>query len=257
MLAAPEFEVVKGDHDEGMANAAGSDEFGDSRDINQAGGEVFAVIEGWGVFEFAVFDEHGVADVVHDCRIGKNLADDFCFGAFVARFFAEFSQAGLEGGRIGGIHHAAGDFEFDGIGTVAVLVDHDELASGGEGDDVHPIDGLDDVKIVLLAGAGGNLKIGADGEDAEVADRFGADFFPGLDRAGGHLESILETALLRGPALPHEGEEVSHGLVVGFPRSFHLPGAFIELLGHFRGLLARTTKRGQSAGELVKVHGRA
>src|SRR5688572_5523752 len=57
---APEFEVIESHDDERVPDAALLDELGNIRGINQCHGDVLAVIEFGGVFEFAVPDEHGV-----------------------------------------------------------------------------------------------------------------------------------------------------------------------------------------------------
>ena len=72
----------------------------------------------------AVFHQDGVAGVAHDRRVWKNAADDAGILSRVAGFLAQFAPAGDLGRNIFGIHHAAGDFEFDRIRTMTVLFDH-------------------------------------------------------------------------------------------------------------------------------------
>jgi len=170
---------MQGDDDEGVADATGFYERRDFGRVNEGDGEVFGLIEADLVAAFAVFDQHGVTGVVHDGRVREDLADETGVGALVAGFFLKFAKAGGDGIGFVRVHHAAGYFEFDGLGAVAVLLDHDDLAGGGKGDDVHPVDGFDDVEVVFLAGAGGNECVAADAEDFVVGEFFGGA--PGPD----------------------------------------------------------------------------
>src|ERR1035441_10411992 len=81
-------------------------------------------------------------------------------------------------------HIARRGFQLDGPGAMPVLLDHHQMPVGRDGDDVHPVDAINHIDVMLLPGAGGDDPVGAEGEDAEIADVLGADFLPGLDVHG-------------------------------------------------------------------------
>jgi hypothetical protein len=181
--ALPQFEVVEGDDDERMADFFVRDHLGDVRDGHEPRGEVFALVEAHGMFGPAILDEHGVTGVVQDGGVGVDAAEQACVFAFVAGFLAQLAHGGDHGVGLAGVHHAAGNFEFHGVGAEAVLLHHDKFLSGSEGDDVHPMDAFEDEKVVLLLGARGDIGIRAQLEDAKIAQQLGADFFPGTAHA--------------------------------------------------------------------------
>lgn len=180
-LSAVELEVKQRDGDEGMADAAGADEVGDFGDGQEGGDQIFAVIEDGWMFQAAVFDEEGVAPIALNGWVGKNGADNSGGIAFVAGFFPQFADARNDGRVVGGIDHAAGHFEFDRFGAVAELFDHDDLLVGGDGHDIDPIDGVDDKKVVFLAGPGRTFDFGADLEDTKITEGRRFDFGPWFD----------------------------------------------------------------------------
>jgi hypothetical protein len=140
--------------------------------------DILSMIELGGMGQEGVLDEESVASVAHDGRIREHLADHPCMRSGVARFLPQFALTGND--RVGfvGVEHASGDLEFDGIGAMPVLFDHHELAVLGDRARIHPVDAVDDVEVVLLAGSGGDLDVGADREDPEVPDRSGAQARP-------------------------------------------------------------------------------
>ena len=73
--------------------------------------------------------------------------------AFVTGFFAQFARPRDQRRTIRPVHHAAWNFQFDGVRALAKLLDHDQLIVRSEGDDVYPIDGVDDKELVLDARA--------------------------------------------------------------------------------------------------------
>ena len=102
----------------------------------------------------AIFHDHREADVVHDGGIAGHLAEDARVIAFIAGFLAQLAQARAERRGIFRVHHPTGDFEFDGVGAVAILLHHHELPVRCDGDEVDPVDRINDVKVMLLLGAG-------------------------------------------------------------------------------------------------------
>src|SRR5580692_7224439 len=143
--------MIQGDGDEGVADLAGGHELGDVGDGHQLGDDVLGVVPLNGVVPVTVFDEQGEAGVAHEGGVGKDGADDLRVFAFVTGFLAQFADTGGGGGGIGGVNHAAGDFQFHGVGALAILLDHDKLIVGGGGDDVNPVRAINDVEIVLRA----------------------------------------------------------------------------------------------------------
>ena len=97
-----------------------------------------------------------------------------------------------------------------------------------DGHDVDPVDGVDDEEVVLLAGARRDFAVGAQREDAEVADRVGNSVFSrvcmDVHWQGSGMRCLTAASrafFLRRPALAHEAEQVLHGVLVGcgsFPR---------------------------------------
>ena len=49
-----------------------------------------------------------------------------------------------------GVHHAAGNFQFYRVRAVAVLLNHHEILVRRDGNNVHPIDAINDDKLMLL-----------------------------------------------------------------------------------------------------------
>lgn len=84
---------------------------------------------------------------------------------------------------------------------MAELFDHNDLLVGGDGDDIDPIDGVDDKKVVLLSGSGRAFDFGADLEDTKIADGRRFDFGPWFNHR-------LPSFRFGCPSLFHEGEQM-------------------------------------------------
>ena len=144
--------MIEGDDDEGVGRSFSS---ATSLGISADGTSRVMRSSPWsnsvGCFQAAIFNEHGVGDVVEDGGIGMDLAENAGVFTFVAGFLTQFADSG--GDRVGflGVHHAAGDLKFHGVRAMAILLDHDELLAGGDGDDVDPVATLKDIKIMFLA----------------------------------------------------------------------------------------------------------
>jgi len=175
--------MIQRDDDEGVADFFVGDEFRDFRDGHEARDQIFAAVEFHAVLQAAVFNQHGVGDVAQDRGIGMNFSEQARVLARVAGLLAQFAHGGRHRVGLARVHHAAGNLQFDGIRAVAILLDHHELLVGRDGDDVDPVDAVEDVEVVFLAGARGNLEIGAQLKDAEIADEFGTDCFPRFNHA--------------------------------------------------------------------------
>ena len=76
---------------------------------------------------------------------------------------------GLQGG-LAGIDDSAGHLEGDLAGAEAVLLDEDDLLVGGEGDDVDPRVGFEDVEVMLALGTRRAAAIFAQPEDSIVSE---------------------------------------------------------------------------------------
>jgi len=164
--------------------AAAGDEVRDFVEGHEPDADVFAGIEFGRVGEGGILDEDGVAPVAHDGGVGKHFADDAGAGAGVAGFLAEFADGAGHGIGFMGIEHAAGDFEFEGVGAVPVLFDHDQVPVRGDGAGIGPVDAIDDVEVMFATGARMDLGVGSDGEDAEISGGCGSEPGPGLDAMG-------------------------------------------------------------------------
>ena len=64
---------------------------------------------------------------------------------------------------------------------MAILLHHHDVPIGRERHDIDPMHTVEDEEIMFLTGARIDEQIGAQLEDAEIAERFGAKFFPRLD----------------------------------------------------------------------------
>ena len=129
------------------------------------------MIELNGVQQMAFVEQHGEARVTHYGRVGENPADELRIGAFVTGFLAQFTLRGRLGRSIGRVHHAPRDFQLHGVRAMTVLLDHYQVLVGGERDDIHPIDGVDHEKIVLLPGPRRDLGIRTERENPKIAER--------------------------------------------------------------------------------------
>ncbi|GIT12889.1 MAG: hypothetical protein CM1200mP34_2950 [Verrucomicrobiales bacterium] len=74
--------------------------------------------------------------------VGVHEADGFRCVAGVAGFLAQFARCRFQW-AFAWIDHAAGQFQFDQVGALPVLLDHHQLIVRCKGDDVAPIDRLD------------------------------------------------------------------------------------------------------------------
>src|SRR3989304_6317660 len=86
------------------------------------------------------------------------------------------------------VHHAARNLQLHRVRAVAELFDHHQLLIGRDGDDIHPVDAVENDEVVFFASARRNFFVRPHRENAEVADGRGTDFLPGLDhvaRGGG------------------------------------------------------------------------
>ena len=101
--------------------------------------------------------------------------------ALITGLFTQLAHGGRHRVGLARIHHAAGDFEFHGVRAVAVLLHHHELLVGRNGNDVDPVDAVEDVKIVFLAGARRDFHVRPQFEDAEITDELRTDLFPRLN----------------------------------------------------------------------------
>src|SRR4030095_9920698 len=118
---------------------------------DQLGGQVFTVVKLCSVGTLAVLNQHREARIALDRRIREDLPDNFQVLSYVARLFPKFPGARLGWGKVLGIDYPTWDFQFYGVRSVAILLDHDEFLGGGDRDNIHPIRTVDDVKIMGLA----------------------------------------------------------------------------------------------------------
>jgi len=154
------------------------DEFRDFRDRHKFGHDVFAAVKFHAMLQAAIFNQHSEGAVVQDGGVRPDFAEQAGVLAFVAGLLAQFAHGGRHRVGLARVHHAAGNLQLDGVRAVTILLDEHELPFGRDGDDVDPVDAVEDEEIMFPAGARGNLEIGAQLEDAEVADEFGTNFFP-------------------------------------------------------------------------------
>jgi len=180
--------MIQRDDDEGVADFFVGDEFRDFRDGHEARDQIFAAVEFHAVLQAAVFNQHGVGDVAQDRGVGMDFSEQARVFAHVAGLLAQFAHGGRHRVGLARVHHAAGNLQLDGVRAVTILLDHHEPPVGRDGDDVDPVDAVEDEEIVFLAGARGNFHVGAQFEDAKVADEFGADFLPRFN----HVEILTQ-----------------------------------------------------------------
>lgn len=143
--------------------------------------DVLCVVELGGMGQHSVLDDDGMTPIAHDGRVREHFADHPRSLSGVTRFLPQFALAGNDRVRFVGVEHTPGDLKFDGVGSVPVLFDHHEFPVLCDCTGIHPVNAVDDVEVVLLSGAGGDLDVGADGEDPEVPDRSGAQARPRTD----------------------------------------------------------------------------
>src|SRR5262245_47392048 len=92
-----------------------------------------------------------MATIAHDSRVWKYSPNDSWIRSGVTRFFAEFTHASNDRIRVRGVQHSSGDLQFDRVGAMSKLLDHDEFLARCDRDHIDPVHGIDDVKIVRLA----------------------------------------------------------------------------------------------------------
>ena len=251
-ITLPKFKVIQRHDDERVADFAGSDKFRNVGDGNQPSDDVFALVPLNRMFELGIFHEQGMAGVAHDGGIGKNLADYLRPLSFVTGFLAQFPDACGGGRGVLRVNDAAGDFQLHRVRALAILLDHHQLPVGCDGDDVDPIDAVEDEEVMFFAGAWVDTEVGTQLEDAKITDEFGTDFFPRFNHAKILTQRRrekkflnLRTSALSRPALPHESQQMLQSLFVRTAFLFSkLSRAFIELSGHFRRFFGWTAKRG-------------
>ena len=105
------------------------------------------------------------------------------------------------------IHHAAGNFQLDGVRADAILLHHHELLVGCDGDDIDPANGVENEKLMFLAGARIDAGVGADFENAKITDGFAADFLPRFNHKSNSF-------LLGRPTLTHQTNQMLQGFFV-------------------------------------------
>jgi hypothetical protein len=175
--------MIQRDDDEGVADFFVGDEFRDFRDRHEARDQIFAAIEFHAVLQATVFNQHSIGDVAQDGGIGMNFSEQACAVAYVAGLLAQFAHGGRHRVGLARVHHAAGNLQLDGVRAVTILLDHHKSLVGRDGDDVDPVDAVEDEEVVFLASARGYFEIRSQLENAEIADEFGTDFFPRFNHA--------------------------------------------------------------------------
>src|SRR6266542_5924290 len=98
---------------------------------NKSSDNVLSMVEFSRMDGMAILDEHGETSVAHNCRVGKNLADDSSVVSLVTGFFAQLAKPSRYRIGIGGVHHPARDLKLHRIGAVPILLDHHELTVRG------------------------------------------------------------------------------------------------------------------------------
>lgn len=134
--------------DQRVADAARLEERGQLGDGMEADRNVLFFVERLTGDGAAAEGKGGVAAVVEDGGIGLDEAEDGQGVGVVAGFLVELAGGGLQGG-LAGIDDSAGHLEGDLAGAEAVLLDKYDLLVGGEGDDVDPRVGFEDVEVML------------------------------------------------------------------------------------------------------------
>ena len=124
------------------------------------------------VTQFALLHDYEVRAVVHDGRVGVRKTQHTRHSAVVTRFLAQLTHARLHRVAFVRIHHAAGDFQFHRVRAVTILLHHHQFIVRREREHVDPIHRFNDEEVVGLARARGNLFVGTNFEDAELADIF-------------------------------------------------------------------------------------
>ena len=186
--------MIQRDDDEGVADFFVGNELRNFRHRHQPRHQILAVVPVHFVLQPAVLNQHGEGPVAQDGRIRPDASKHARVFAFVTGLLAQFAHGGCHRVGLAGVHHAAGNLQFHGVRAVPVLLDHHEHSVGREGDDVDPVNTVEDVIIVFLAGTRRNFHVGAQFEDAEVADGRRTDFFP---RLGHGRETRVEGRALK------------------------------------------------------------
>src|ERR1044071_117339 len=107
---------------------------------HQSSNEIFAMIKLYRMAAVAIIEHYCVTYVAHDGRIWKNLADNLWIGPFITGFLAQLALTGRLRRSIRTVNHPSGDFQFYGVGTMPVLLNHHELLVGGDCYHIHPVD---------------------------------------------------------------------------------------------------------------------
>ena len=150
-----------------------SHQAGHFRHRHQPRVQILAAVELNRASQTAVLHQDGEAGVAHDGRIGKHPADDAGALAFVAGFLAQLAATCRFRRGIMRVHYSAGDFQFDRVGAVAVLLNHHHKLIGRDGHHVHPVGRIHHHKFMFAARSRRFLQVRPELENSELAQRPG------------------------------------------------------------------------------------
>ena len=77
--------------------------------------QILAVVKFNGVFEPAIFNQHGIGFVAQNGGVRPDAPEQARVFTFVAGLLAQFAHGGHYRFGFARVHHAAGDFQFDGV----------------------------------------------------------------------------------------------------------------------------------------------
>jgi len=152
--APPQVEVTQPHHHQRVTDFASGHQVHGLIHRAQPRGDVLPVIELDRMHELAILDEDRVAGVAHDGGVWADRAQQARVATFITCFFAQLANRGHHGIRFVLVHHTARNFQFHRLRTVAELFHQDELLVRRDGNHVHPVHAIEDIEIVLAAGAG-------------------------------------------------------------------------------------------------------
>ncbi|SVA32956.1 uncharacterized protein METZ01_LOCUS85810, partial [marine metagenome] len=128
-----------------VADRAVIDQFRNLPERHEPGDQVLTGVELGVVPADGVADDDRVHLVVHDRRVGVYESSALGYVAGVAGFLAQLARCRFHW-AFAGIDHSAGQFQFDEVGSLPVLLNHYQLIVRRQGDDVAPVHRLDHKK---------------------------------------------------------------------------------------------------------------
>lgn len=136
-----------------MRDSTVTDQPGDFRQGDDLHFDIFGRILLGRIAEGHIPDQVGITAVGMDGGVRVDHPQKYRFIAGIAGLFEQLTPGGL-GWGFSIIEHTAGNLQGEIFSSEAELFNQNNFLIGSEGDYIHPIDGIDEVKVMLFPGTG-------------------------------------------------------------------------------------------------------